>query len=241
MTDFSRIRPGWRVGPTHDPDEYRLVRRVTSGGEGELWLAAQRDPGSPKERHWALKILIPSRISPQDPAGALTKLRVSRREVNHLQLNGLLIPYDEFEGPAPHPQGEPFSERGLYQISRWLDGTDLRSWTGGPNEAVVVIVELCRIVDQLHDRGYLHRDISPANVMVGADGSVTLIDITFIRDVDLGVRTRIGTPGSAAPEWRSGSTFATDRYSVGAVAYRILTGDHALPQLGAAEHARRAL
>ncbi len=104
----------------------------------------------------------------------------------------------------------------------------------GANEAMPwravcrMLATLCEPLALLHARRLVHRDLSPRNVFVGADGSATLID--FGAMASMGAHHRpIGTPSCMAPEvWRREHLDGrADVYGLGALAYRALTGRHA--------------
>jgi hypothetical protein len=92
---------------------------------------------------------------------------------------------------------------------------------------------LSRLLDalyRLHVSGLLHRDVSPANIVVGADGTPVLIDVDAATPAEAATpddATALVTPGFAAPECfeRAGREGAwTDLYGLGAVAYWIVAG-----------------
>lgn len=139
-------------------------------------------------------------------------------------------------------QGETLSVkiRTLHAVSRrgrWgstRDGTTLR-------RVVQVFHEVCLAMAYAHDRGVVHRDLKPDNVMVGRYGEVFVMDwgLAKILDPDadepLQVTPRLatetgrvtGTPAYMSPEQAWGSdqlTTRTDVYSLGAVLYEILAG-----------------
>lgn len=96
------------------------------------------------------------------------------------------------------------------------------------SEAVAVAIELCAAVGLLHDRGVVHRDISPGNVIL-APGGAHLIDLGIARARTEGAHhdtTRLGTWGFAAPEqYGFAQTDArSDVYSLGRLLGYMLTG-----------------
>lgn len=96
------------------------------------------------------------------------------------------------------------------------------------SEACELICNVCEAVSELHERGVIHRDISPANIVVSADGA-HLVDLGIARIGGKGVArdtAPFGTPGFAAPE-QYGFTetdVRSDIYSIGKVLGYMLTG-----------------
>src|SRR6266487_5399180 len=100
-------------------------------------------------------------------------------------------------------------------------------------QAVELIAKLARTVHYAHERGILHRDIKPGNILVDAKGEPYLTDFGLARLLETeSTVTRtletLGTPSYMAPEQALGNnsqlTSATDVYGLGAVLYHLLTG-----------------
>ncbi len=105
--------------------------------------------------------------------------------------------------------------------------------TISPRRAAEIIASLARTVHYAHERGILHRDIKPGNILLDAQGEPHLADFGLVRLVESDstvTRTMevLGTPSYIAPEQAAGQnaqvTSATDVYGLGAVFYQLLTG-----------------
>ncbi|MFO0827736.1 MAG: serine/threonine-protein kinase [Phycisphaerales bacterium] len=94
-------------------------------------------------------------------------------------------------------------------------------------DAVRIFAQVARGLAHMHEKGYVHADIKPTNVMVTDDGTVKIIDLGQACAIGT-VKKRIqGTPGYMAPEQahREAITPATDLYNFGATMYWILMGE----------------
>jgi hypothetical protein len=96
-------------------------------------------------------------------------------------------------------------------------------------EVTKILDQVCAALDAAHREGVVHRDLKPSNIMLDAQGKVTVMDFGLARDLtgDASQRTGpIGTPAYWAPEQARGeeSTYASDLYAVGVIAYEMLTG-----------------
>ncbi len=185
-----------------------LLRRLGAGRWGEVWLARDRE----QPRDVALKILAPDLASkPALRARFLDtgRLQAGVRHPNILAGEGVI-------------DGEP-----CLAIVEYAAGGDLRAWRGRPwTDLAAVLDGVARGLTALHERGVVHRDLTPSNVLMGDDGRVKLSD--------LGVAARIGerdalppgSPFSASPQQLDGEppAIADDVYGFGALAYELLSG-----------------
>ncbi|BEL03398.1 hypothetical protein Q0Z83_015890 [Actinoplanes sichuanensis] len=224
----------WVDGPL-GRREFRLVRRVRSGGEGEVWQAERTD--NDVTARWAVKILLPERIAPdRNPRRVLNewmrRWQQTMMRVGALNLPGVVFPAGVFTGPRPYTGGGPDDSAGraLYMVSRWVDGgQDLDRWRTGHFEVAAcrgLLDQICTLVESLGDEGMVHGDLTPGNIMV-EHGEVRLIDFTRLTHTDATPVLPGGTRGYMAPELsRPGVRVdpAIDRYAVGTVAYFLLAG-----------------
>ena len=149
--------------------------------------------------------------------------------------------------PALPAHVEHFEEDGaLYLVMQKIEGQTLASLTsrGGAlsrDDVVRFLRDAASVLDYLHGRSppVIHRDINPKNVIRRPEGSFALVDFGAVRDrlKPEGGSTIVGTFGYMAPEQLQGRALpATDVYSVGATALRLLTGrePETLPHRGLA-------
>ena len=156
--------------------------------------------------------------------------------------------------PALPAHVEHFEENGaLYLVMQKIEGQSLAALTsrGGAlsrDDVVRFLHDAASVLDYLHGRSppVIHRDINPKNVIRRPDGSFALVDFGAVRDrlKPEGGSTIVGTFGYMAPEQLQGRALpATDVYSVGATALRLLTGrePETLPHRGLAVDVGAAL
>lgn len=220
------------VGPSDDPDRYRLDQRVAmGGGEGELWRGSIPVDG--------VDVAVAVKIIHERNAGEIAEWRTRwQRQVDVLQSldhPGIVKVRQVFTGPLPHEAGsaDP-STSSLYLAMSWVQGDTLESWTRQHGErdlldCVRILTALSDAVDYLHTRAVpgipiLHRDIKPSNILVEG-GRITLVDFGITRLATGQDVTFAGTPAYLAPEALHGSfSEASDRFALGATAFFLLTG-----------------
>jgi cGMP-dependent protein kinase len=88
--------------------------------------------------------------------------------------------------------------------------------------------QLLHIIETLHDKCFIYRDLKPENVMVGGDGFLKLIDLGTCKRLNGTEKTftMIGTPNYMAPETLAGKgySFPVDLWSLGIVLYEFMGG-----------------
>jgi serine/threonine-protein kinase len=204
--------------------EYRILRLLGSGGMGEVYQA--QHPRLP--RQYALKIL------PRD-------LSADR------EYRGRFDREADLAASLYHPNIVAVHDRGEYQGQLWIamdyvDGPDCdrllrdRHPNGMPaQEALEIVSAVADALDYAHQRGLLHRDVKPANILISQPDSVR----RRILLADFGVARRtgdtsrltetnmvVGTVSYAAPEQLMDKPLdgRTDQYALAITAYQLLTG-----------------
>jgi serine/threonine-protein kinase len=216
---------------------YTIVRLLGSGGMGEVYLA--QHPRLP--RRDALKVL-PATVS----ADAEYRERFNREA--------------DIAATLWHPHIVGVHDRGEYDGQIWISmdfvaGTDAaqalreRHPDGLPAAEVVTIVNaVADALDYAHQRGLLHRDVKPANILLDRDEKrILLADFGIARWVDdisglTATNMTVGTVSYAAPEQLMGGQLdgRADQYALAATAFHLLTGQppypHANPAVVISQH-----
>lgn len=123
---------------------------------------------------------------------------------------------------------------GQIVLEEYIDGiTVAQVMEGGKYRyrgAKKVLAGVCHALTVLHERGLVHRDVKPENVMIGSDGRVVLIDFDASRAMSSASKDTVimGTVGYASPEQMgiSQSDSRTDIYAAGVLLNVMLTGKH---------------
>jgi serine/threonine-protein kinase len=219
---------GSRIG-----GKYELVAPVGEGGMASIWRGLLHGASG------FTKVVAVKRVRPElarDPI--YTAMIVEEaRVVSALQHPNIVQTFD-FDK----------DEKGAFFIvMEWVDGVDLGAWLraqaahdrGAPWHLVTgIIIEVLRGVAAAHEhvdaRGapapIIHRDITPANILLGIRGHVKLADFGLARATDRAVRTQPGIVKGKlaylAPEMLHGASAsaASDLFSVGIVFWEALTG-----------------
>jgi len=137
-----------------------------------------------------------------------------------------------------HPNILPLEDWGTDNNNRHFFITDppgepLKIPEGGGKPAWVleVLEPICSAVHYLHSQGIVHRDLRPDIIAIGPNGKARLIEFGLMRPDEskraiTRVGSRVGTPAYMAPEQvaAAGCTPASDQYSLGVLAYQMLTG-----------------
>jgi eukaryotic-like serine/threonine-protein kinase len=195
---------------------YRLVRRIATGGMGEVWQADDTVLG----RRVAVKVLVEELAADE---------RATRRFVREARATARLA----------HPNVARVFDFGRdgdlpFLVMELLEGETLATRVASgplpPAEAARIAAAVADALDAAHQRGIVHRDVKPSNVMLTRDGEVKVLDFGIAAAADETYSTTgsglYATVGYVSPERVAGepATPASDIYSLGAVLYELLCG-----------------
>jgi CheY-like chemotaxis protein/tRNA A-37 threonylcarbamoyl transferase component Bud32 len=123
-----------------------------------------------------------------------------------------------------------------YLVMEFFEGGDLNRRLASralePEEALRLFRDLMFALGDIHEKGILHRDLKPQNLMFRNDGTLAIVDFGIAKDIAAVDRTGhgeiLGTPRYMSPEQVQGRVLdlRTDIYSAGVLLYQMLTGKH---------------
>jgi serine/threonine protein kinase/Tfp pilus assembly protein PilF len=197
---------------------YEIVAELGRGGMGVVYQARQCS----LKRLVALKMILAGLHA---DSRARMRFRTEAEAAARLQHPNIVQIHEVGEH-----DGKPFLSL------EYVEGGSLLGKVAGTpqpeREAARLVETLARAVQYTHQRGILHRDLKPNNVLLTADGTPKIADfgLAKILDTDIGPtrgEALLGTPSYMAPELAVGDTkkvgAAADVYSLGAILYELLT------------------
>jgi len=240
------LRPGETFA-----ERYRLEDRVGSGGMGELFRAFD----TRLQRRVALKVLRRDR---NDASGSAEGERTTGKTVS--EASARILREARAAAALNHPNVVAIHDVGErdgvpFIAMEYVKGKSLRAFVGSPAPSFEVrlewVIDVARALGAAHDRGLVHRDVKPDNVMIRDDGMVKVLDFGIARyhkaipDSAAELRTHpsinesgergpndlpgprvLGTPGYMAPEQIRGEACdgRADQFAWGVMAYELFTG-----------------
>ncbi len=198
-----------RLGP------YRIVGKLGRGGMGTVYEGVHQETGEPA----AVKLLSAA-LAQEEGFRSRFEIEIETlRKLNHPNIVRLF--------------GFGQQEGHLFYSMELVDGNSLeeelrRGRQFDWREVTRIAIEICRALRHAHDRGIIHRDIKPGNLLMTADGHVKLSDFGIARLFGntrlTGAGNVLGTAEYMAPEQAEGRPVDTraDLYSLGALMYALL-------------------
>ena len=214
-----KVSPGTRIG------QYRIIRKIGSGGSGEVYLCRH----IVLDKSYAIKLLhIPTGEAGEDIKGRLLREARIARSIRHRYLVPVLDANINYDGST------------AWIVMEYVDGETLSELLEREPLPESAALYVCRCVAlvliEAEKHNIVHRDIKPDNILIDRTGNVKVTDLGIAKIDKSEVRsdepvTReeklLGTPDYASPEQlrAPGSVDArADIYSLGATLYHMLSG-----------------
>ncbi len=217
-----------------DFGDYRDIQEINSGGMGVVYKARQKS----LNRLVALKMVG---RGPFASEAELSRFHTEAQAAAKLAHPNIVTVYEVGEH-----EGRPYFSMKLVEggsLAGSIEECNKRNpkWSApadspdlcNPKVAARLLVKVARAVHYAHQRGVLHRDLKPGNILIDAQGEPHVTDFGLARLLDREssltlTGEALGTPHYMAPEQASGKpsqiTTAADVYSLGAILYELLTG-----------------
>jgi WD40 repeat protein/serine/threonine protein kinase len=211
--------------------DYELESEIARGGMGVVYRARQRS----LNRTVAIKMILAGDLATPE---SVQRFRMEAQAAAGLQHPGIVPIYEIGECESQHYFSMELVEGA--SLAECLDEFRLKP-DAPPSERrqqerviAELIAQVARALDFAHQRGVLHRDVKPSNILIDESGKARLTDFGLAKLTSRGAgavtltAAVLGTPGYLAPEQAAGSeqevTTTADVYGLGATFYELLTG-----------------
>jgi serine/threonine-protein kinase len=212
------VSSNFRFSPGHSLGQWKLVAAVARGTHAEIYRASPLDRGDYSLADYAVKVARHD-AQPQTAKRLLQRQMLASQALATPEVIPVLSA--DLEHAFPH------------LVMPFIPGSDLQAWRNiNSSQPIPVLLWLARQIAQglqsMHQLGWVHSDLQPANILINESGHLFLTDLAFaqaIQDIDPEFGT--GNPLYAAPERWHGApelTAASDVYSLGVILFELLTG-----------------
>ena len=206
--------------PVRQIPGFQMIEKIGAGAMATVFKAKQIS----LNRIVAIKILPRHLSHSQEFVERFYKEGQAAAKLNH---NNIVQAIDVGEANGYH-----------YFVMEYIEGESIheqmaRGKRYTEKEALEIIIQVCQALAHAHERGLIHRDIKPKNIMITPEGVVKLADLGLGREIadmqaaDSEAGRAYGTPYYIAPEQIRGERdidARIDIYSLGATAYHMVTG-----------------
>ena len=216
--EFASRMAGHNLGANIQIPGIKVLHLIGEGGTARVYLASRESDDEPL----VVKILRAEVTA--DPK-ALARFLEEYALVERIQSTHVARIYDHGT-----------SQEHAYLVMEFFEGGDLQKRLGGkplaPPESLRMFRELMMALGDIHEKGILHRDLKPQNIMFRSDGTLAIVDFGIAKHIDAidmtGVGEILGTPRYMSPEQVQGKALdlRTDIYSAGVLLYQMLSGRH---------------
>ena len=199
---------------------YRLVRKLGEGGMSEVFLAERESDQLPV----ALKLLDPRAGEVDEGIDLLARFIQEYAIISQITHPNVVKIFDQ-----------AFSDELAYIAMEYFPGGDLRRKIAAgltSAQAVEILLQASRALDEVHKQGIVHRDLKPDNLMLRADGTLALVDFGVAKRIRQSLASTrhgqvVGTPYYLSPEQAATGTVSnkSDLYSLGVLAFEMFTGE----------------
>ncbi len=213
------IEPASALGTVRYFGDYELLEEIARGGMGIVYKARQTS----LNRVVALKMILSGEFA----GGAeIKRFQIEAEAVAQLDHPNIVPIYEIGEHLGRHYFSMKLVEGGSLALRR-------EKFLGDQKGVARLMSRVARAVHYAHQRGILHRDLKPGNILLDGRGEPHVTDFGLAKRVNSGQEmtisgTAMGTPHYMAPEQAAGKTkhlsTAADIYSLGAILYLLLTG-----------------
>jgi len=217
-TSAGLIAPGTRVG-----ENYRVTRVLGRGSMGIVYLAKDLA----LEREVAIKVLAPHYAADERVAKRFRREAVAMASVRNENVVQIYAFGDHEAQPFFVMEYVPG-----YTVAGLIEHANERSEQLYLDVVIGILAQVSRGLKAVHDASIVHRDVKPANMLVGPGFRVALTDFGLVEQVEPGAtRDLAGTPLYLAPElirrqeMPEEKRYLSDIYALGISTYEMLTGD----------------
>jgi len=211
-------------------DGYEFIRELHRGGQGVVYQALEKAT----KRKVAIKVLL------EGPYASDSARKRFEREIElaaSLKHANIVAVYHS----GLTPEGRQFC------VMDYIRGVAMQDYVReqrlGLEDALRLFMKVCEAVNYAHQRGVIHRDLKPGNILVDSDGEPRVLDFGLAKQVGGPEQTIVSVTGQVfgtlqymSPEQARGNPdeidIRTDVYSLGIVLYEVLTGRFPYPVEG---------